>query len=81
MLSSEEMLSETKVSKKYQTVVPSKVRKDYDIEPGDTLEWEEAGQKIVVKVRKRVSLDDITGLISVGGDAVESKKKIQRRSA
>ena len=75
------MLSETKVSSKYQTVVPSKVRKDYDIEPGDILEWEEAGEAIIVKVRKRISLDDIVGLISVGGNAVKSKKKIQRGHA
>ena len=75
------MLSETKVSSKYQTVVPSKVRKNYDIEPGDILEWEEAGEAIIVKVRKRISLDDIVGLISVGGNAVKSKKKIQRGNA
>ncbi|MEE9151935.1 MAG: AbrB/MazE/SpoVT family DNA-binding domain-containing protein [Thermoplasmata archaeon] len=75
------MLSETKVSSKYQTVVPSKVRKDYDIEPGDILEWEEAGEAIIIKVRKRISLDDIVGLISVGGNAVKSKKKIQRGHA
>ena len=81
MLSGELMLSETKVSSKYQTVVPSKVRKDYDIEPGDILEWEEAGEAIIVKVRKRISLDDIVGLISVGGNAVKSKKKIQRGHA
>ncbi len=81
MLSGELMLSETKVSSKYQTVVPSKVRKDYDIEPGDILEWEEAGEAIIIKVRKRISLDDIVGLISVGGNAVKSKKKIQRGHA
>ncbi len=72
------MLSETKVSSKYQTVVPSNVRKDYDIQPGDILEWEEAGDAILIKVRKRVSFGDIVGLISVGGDAVEAKKRIQR---
>jgi AbrB family looped-hinge helix DNA binding protein len=80
MLSGNEMLSETKVSSKFQTVVPSKLRKDYDIEPGDILEWEEAGETIIVKVRKRVSLDDVVGFISAGGDAVKSKKKSQAGS-
>jgi len=71
------MLSETKVSSKFQTVVPSRLRKDYDIEPGDILEWEESGETITIKVRKRVTLDDVVGFISSGGDAVKSKKKTQ----
>ena len=75
------MLSETKISSKYQTVVPSQVRKDYDIEPGDILEWEESGKTIVLKVRKRTTLSDIKGLISVGGNAVKSKKRLQRGHA
>jgi bifunctional DNA-binding transcriptional regulator/antitoxin component of YhaV-PrlF toxin-antitoxin module len=72
------MLSETRVSSKYQTVVPSKVRKEHAIEPGDVLQWEDKGKAILVKVRKKVVLDDIKGIISAGGDAVESKKKTQR---
>lgn len=72
------MLSETKVSSKYQTVVPSKVRKQYDVEPGDILEWEEADEGVLVKFRKRRTLKDIIGIISVPSDAVELKKKIQR---
>ncbi len=72
------MLSETKVSSKYQTVVPSKIRKQYDVEPGDILEWEEADEGVLVKFRKRRTLKDIIGIISVPSDAVELKKKIQR---
>lgn len=72
------MLSETRVSSKYQTVVPSKVRKEHSIEPGDVLQWEDKGKAILVRVRKKVVLDDIKGIISVGGDAVESKKRVQR---
>lgn len=74
------MLSETVVSSKYQTVVPSKVRKKYEVEPGDVLEWEVKRDMIIIKIRKKVTLDDIKGLISVGGDAVESKRKVQRGS-
>ena len=72
------MLSETKVSSKYQTVVPSKVRRQYDVEPGDILEWEETDGGVLVKFRKRRTLKDITGIISVPADAVKLKKKIQR---
>ena len=72
------MLRETRVSSKYQTVVPSKVRKMHAIEPGDVLQWEDKGKAILVKVRKKVVLDDIKGIISAGGDAVESKKRVQR---
>ena len=72
------MLSKTKVSSRYQTVVPSIVRAEYDIEPGDILEWDEKGGTIVVKVRKRATMDDIVGMVSSGGDAVKSKKSEQR---
>jgi AbrB family looped-hinge helix DNA binding protein len=75
------MLSETKVSSKYQTVVPSKIRKQYDVEPGDILEWEETDEGVLVTFRKRRTLKDIIGIISVPSDAVELKKKIQRGEA
>jgi AbrB family looped-hinge helix DNA binding protein len=71
-------LSETIISSKFQTVVPSKIRKKYDVEPGDVLEWEVKGDMLIIKVRKKVTIDDIDGLINVGGDAVKDKKKIQR---
>ena len=72
------MSSETKVSKGYQTVVPSEIRTAYDISPGDKLVWREEDGKITVRVRKKKSLKDIIGMINVGGDAVESKKRAQR---
>ena len=75
-----ELLSETIISSKFQTVVPSKIRKKYDVEPGDVLEWEVKGDMLIIKVRKKVTIDDIDGLIDVGGDAVKDKKNIQRGS-
>ena len=75
-----EILSETIISSKFQTVVPSKIRKKYDVEPGDVLEWEVKGDMLIIKVRKKVTIDDIDGMIDVGGDAVKDKKKIQRGS-
>ncbi|MBC2700495.1 MAG: AbrB/MazE/SpoVT family DNA-binding domain-containing protein [ANME-2 cluster archaeon] len=71
------MLSETKVSKGYQTVVPSKIRKARNIIPGDILEWTDTKNGILVHPRKKRTLEDITGLIKSEGDAVEAKKKVQ----
>jgi len=68
----------TKISKGYQTVVPKDVRRKFGIKPGDSLIWEERGNEVVVKPKKKKTLKDITGMISVGGDAVVSKKKAQR---
>lgn len=71
------MNSETKISKGYQTVIPSKIRKAYKIMPGDILDWKEIKDGILVQPRKKRTLEDITGLIKAEGDAVESKKRIQ----
>lgn len=74
------MSSETKISKGYQTVVPSELRAAYDISPGDKLVWREEDGKITVRVRKKKSLKDIIGIVSgkTRTDAVELKKKAQR---
>ena len=71
-------LLRTKISKGFQTVVPKKIRAKLDLGPGDSLIWEERGNSIVVKPKKRKSLDDLVGLISVGGDAVADKKRVRR---
>lgn len=75
-----EMVSETKISKGHQTVVPSELREAYGISPGDRLVWREEGGKITVRVRKKKTLKDIIGIVSgkVETDAVELKKKAQR---
>lgn len=72
------MLSETKISKGYQTVVPSKIRKTYEIMPGDILDWTDTEEGILVQPRKKRTLQDIIGLVKTEGDAVESKKSIQK---
>ncbi len=68
----------TKISKGYQTVVPKDIRARFGIKPGDSLLWEERGNEVVVKPKKKTTIEDIIGIISVGGDAVASKKKAQR---
>ena len=69
----------TKISKGFQTVVPRDIRKNLDLVPGDSIVWEQRKDgTVVVKPRKRKSLDDVVGTISVGGDAVADKKRVRR---
>ena len=72
------MISKSKLSNGFQTVVPSKVRKGYDVEPGDILEWVESEEGVLVRFRIRRSLKDITGIVSARADALELKKKVQK---
>ena len=72
------MLTETLISKGYQTVVPAKIRKAHKIMPGDILEWIDSEKGIIVQPRKKRTLNDIIGLVKSEGDAVESKKRIQK---
>ena len=72
------MLSETVISKGYQTVVPAKIRKAHKIVPGDVLEWIDSEKGIIVQPRKKRTLKDIIGLVKGEGDAVESKKQVQK---
>lgn len=71
------MLSKTKISNGNSTVIPSEIRHRLDISAGDILLWDLKHDKIIVEHRKKVTLDDVTGLISQGGNAVAAKKKHQ----
>lgn len=70
--------SRTRVSKGYLTVVPKEVRNASAVHVGDILEWSVEGETIVVRPRRPRTIEDIVGLISRGGDAVESKQRVQR---
>ena len=72
------MFNETVISKEYQTVVPAKIRKAHNILPGDVLEWIDDEKGIIVQPRKKRTLKDIIGLVKAEGDAVESKKRVQK---
>ncbi|MFA5237929.1 MAG: AbrB/MazE/SpoVT family DNA-binding domain-containing protein [Methanoregula sp.] len=71
------MLSKTKISEGYSTVLPAEIRKGLNLVPGDILQWEVNEGIITIHPRKRVTLEGICGMISSGGDAVNDKKKIQ----
>ncbi len=72
------MLSKTKVSKGYQTVIPSAIRNRLDVQPGDYVEWEEGPDGLVVRFRKRTRLRDLVGIGGAPADAVEVKRRVQR---
>lgn len=72
------MLSKTKVSKGYQTVIPSAVRDSFHVEPGDYVEWEQGADGLVIRFRKRKRLRDLVGIGAAPADAVEVKKRAQR---
>lgn len=73
------MNCETKISKGFQTVVPSDIRKKFDVGPGDVLEWKSTKNGAEVRFRKKVTINDIFGIVDgPKTDAVELKKKVQR---
>jgi AbrB family looped-hinge helix DNA binding protein len=72
------MPSKTKISKGFQTVIPSAVRRTLAVEPGDYVEWERGSDGLVVRFRKRRRLRDLEGIVGAWADAVEVKKRAQR---
>lgn len=74
---SSDVLSETRVSKGFLTVVPSEVRRVVGVREGDRLEWGLRGTEIIVHLRKRKTIEEIVGLGKHGGDAVASKRAVQ----
>ena len=72
------MISKTKISDGNSTVLPSRIRKQLDLKPGDILEWDLEDSVIRIVARKRTRLESIVGLIDKGGDALASKKAVQR---
>jgi AbrB family looped-hinge helix DNA binding protein len=73
----EDMVSKTKISDGYSTVLPAEIRKALNLTPGDILQWDLEDGIITIHPRKKVTLTGICGVISAGGDAVNDKKKIQ----
>ncbi|WP_286475683.1 AbrB/MazE/SpoVT family DNA-binding domain-containing protein [Methanobacterium sp. CWC-01] len=73
------MISQTKISNGFQTVVPARIRKRFHVGPGDIMEWILTEDGVELKFRKKVTMDDILGMVEEPEtDAVELKKKAQR---
>ena len=68
----------TRLGRRAQTVVPAELRRRLKLGEGDRLIWELVADGLLVRPRRRMTLDDITGMISHGGDAVRDKKRAQR---
>ena len=52
-------LAHSKLTAQGQISVPAKVRKKLGIGPGSVLEWDEAGEQIVVRRAGRFSSEDV----------------------
>jgi len=74
---STDLLSETTISDGYLTVVPKPVRELLRAHQGDLVQWSLRGEEIMVRIRRRRTLEDIVGMMSHGGDAVASKRAVQ----
>lgn len=74
------MVTETKISKGFQTVVPSKIRKLFKVGPGDIVEWKTTkNNKVEIFFRKKVDINDVLGMVDgPKTNAVELKKKMQK---
>jgi AbrB family looped-hinge helix DNA binding protein len=73
-------MTETKISKGFQTVVPSEIRKKFNVGPGDVMEWISTKEGVKIRFRKKLSLLDIAGIgeTEEKTNAVELKKRAQR---
>ena len=56
-------LIKTKLSKGYQTVLPSEIRAKLNAEPGDEIIWSIIGEEVFIRLKKKTSIDSIKNLI------------------
>ena len=78
-------LAHSKVTAQGQISVPSDVRRKLGIGPGSVLEWDEEGDKIVVRRLARFSSEDIhralfAGRMPKSKTLVEMREGIRRRA-
>lgn len=73
------MYVKTKISQGYQIVVPSEIRKNLNLEPGDFITWRSTDNGIIIEPFKDVTFEDICGIIDDEDElnAVQIKKRIQ----
>lgn len=68
----------TTVTKRYQTVIPASIRKQYSIQGGDRLEWIDDGQSIKVIVIPKDPISELRGCAR-GEKLVERLLETRRR--
>jgi antitoxin PrlF len=60
------------VSEKGQVTIPKQLRERLGIQPGEVLEFEEDGGRLIaVKQRRRAPLDSVYGILRVAGSTDE----------
>ena len=77
---SSEVIS-SKIYKGFQTVIPSKIRNELDINLEDTLNWKIEGDLMIIEVVKQKPLRDLEKFaiyVDKEFDSVELKKKSGR---
>lgn len=70
----------TRISKGFQVVVPSELRRRYEVSVGDEVLWEISKRGISVQLKKRPSLIGIIALGRSGtkSSSVKLKKSVQK---
>ena len=70
----------TRISKGYQVVVPSEIRRQYGVVEGDEVLWIASDKGVTTEFRKRPNLMNIMALGRSGAkaDSVALKKRIQK---
>jgi AbrB family looped-hinge helix DNA binding protein len=56
-------LIKTKLSKGFQTVLPSEIREKLNAEPGDEIIWSIIGEDVYIRIKKKNTIDPIERLI------------------
>ncbi|HEV2139038.1 MAG TPA: AbrB/MazE/SpoVT family DNA-binding domain-containing protein [Nitrososphaerales archaeon] len=76
----EEVRIRTRISKGFQVVVPSELRRQYKLDVGDEVIWEVGGRAVTTEFHKKPSLLNIVALGRSGtrGSSVELKKRVQK---
>ena len=70
---------QTKVYGRNQTTIPSKIRRKYNVQPNDIVEWKENDNgEITVSFRKKISFRDMMGkgTLKTPTNAVQLEKEL-----
>jgi bifunctional DNA-binding transcriptional regulator/antitoxin component of YhaV-PrlF toxin-antitoxin module len=79
-MTGEELRIRTRISKGFQVVVPSELRRQYKLDVGDEVIWGVGEKVVTTEFHKKPSLLNIMSLGHSGikGNAVEKKKRVQK---
>ena len=66
----------TKITSKFQTTIPKKVRKLLDVRPGKEIEWDIVKGMVIVDTKRKIDhpVEFLTSQITINIDAVELVK-------